>query len=175
VSPGSSARDFKMAEKPQGKNRKRKHFEMDKSRQSPFQNPKSTREPAGIVSKAPRGINAAEFAESRALEIHNMMQALSSASKQSNKRVFQSLPRHMRRRAASHNSKRMPARLRDAYNREVGIKIHPLCNVHIFLSDTQTPINTLSINNSRLHMFPIESYITYHNTKHLPVLPPKRK
>ena len=111
-----------MAEKTQEKNRKRKYYEMDKSRQSPFQNPQNSREPTGVVSKAPRGINASEFAESRALEIHNMMQALSSASKQSNKRVFQSLPRHMRRRAASHNSKRMPVRLRDAYNREVGKK-----------------------------------------------------
>ena len=120
MDPGSSASsDFKMAEKPQGKSRKRKHFEMEKPRQSPFQNPKNAGVPAGIVSKAPRGINAAEFAESRALEIRNMMQALSSASKQSSKRVFQSLPRHMRRRAASHNPKRMPVRLRDAYNREV--------------------------------------------------------
>ena len=118
--PGPRARDFKMAEKAHVSNRKRKHFEMDKSRRSPFQNPTNTREPVGVVSKAPRGINASEFAESRALEIHNMMQALSSASKQSNKRVFQSLPRHMRRRAASHNSKRVPVRLRDAYNREVG-------------------------------------------------------
>ena len=135
MGPGSSARDFKMAEKPQGKGHKRKHFQMTKSRQSPFQNPKNSGEPAGIVSKAPRGINAAEFAESRALEIHNMMQALSSASKLSNKRVFQSVPRHMRRRAASHNSKRMPVRLRDAYNREVGRIIASfICDVYIFLA-----------------------------------------
>ncbi|XP_028402359.1 ribonucleases P/MRP protein subunit POP1-like [Dendronephthya gigantea] len=107
-----------MAEKTQGKARKRTHFEMERSRQSPFQNPTRTGESAAVVSKAPRGINSAEFAESRALEIHNMLQALSSASKQSNKRVFQSLPRHMRRRAASHDSKRMPVRLRNAYDRE---------------------------------------------------------
>ena len=116
----SSAHDYKMADKPQGKGRKRTHFEMERSRQSPFQNPARTGESAAVVSKAPRGINSAEFAESRALEIHNMLQALSSAAKQSNKRVFQSLPRHMRRRAASHNSKRIPVRLRDAYDREVG-------------------------------------------------------
>lgn len=109
-----------MAERLQGKNRKRKHFEIEKTRHSPFQNPSYTTEPASVMFKAPRGINAAEFAEARALEIHNMMTALSTASQHSNKRVFQSLPRHMRRRAASHNSKRMPARLRDAYNREVG-------------------------------------------------------
>ncbi|XP_046858385.1 ribonucleases P/MRP protein subunit POP1-like [Xenia sp. Carnegie-2017] len=48
-----------------------------------------------------------------------MTQALSMAAKQSNKRVFQSLPRHMRRRAASHNPKRLPVRLREAHNREV--------------------------------------------------------
>lgn len=113
---------FKMAEKNEAKSRKRKHFEVEKLQQSPFQNANISEEAAGVVSKAPRGINAAEFAKSRALEIRNMMRALSSASQQSNKRVFQSLPRHMRRRAASHNSKRMPVRLRDAYNREVGEK-----------------------------------------------------
>jgi ribonuclease P/MRP protein subunit POP1 len=123
-----------MAEFPQGKNRKRKHFEMEKPRQSPFQNPRNAGVPVGIVSKAPRGINAAEFAESRAMEIHNMMKALSSAANQTNKRVFQSLPRHMRRRAASHNPKRMPVRLRDAYNREVGEIIDSFCNVFIFLT-----------------------------------------
>ena len=114
-----SARVFKMAEKCKPKNRKRKHFEIEKSRQSPFQNTGSKNASATVVSKAPRGINVAEFAESRALEIQNMMQALANASAMSNKRVFQSIPRHMRRRAASYNSKRMPVRLREAYKREV--------------------------------------------------------
>ncbi|KAJ8878099.1 hypothetical protein PR048_022566 [Dryococelus australis] len=33
--------------------------------------------------------------------------------------VFQRLPRHMQRRAMSHNSKRLPRRLRDAYNQQL--------------------------------------------------------
>lgn len=112
--------EFKMADKTLEKTRKRRHFEMDSARQSPFQKSRNCSQSSGIVSKAPRGLNVTEFAESRALEIQNMTQALSMAAKQSNKRVFQSLPRHMRRRAASHNPKRLPVRLRDAHNREVG-------------------------------------------------------
>ncbi|KAJ1673240.1 Ribonucleases P/MRP protein subunit pop1, partial [Spiromyces aspiralis] len=41
-----------------------------------------------------------------------METAMLDAKKASNTRAFQTLPRHLRRRAASHNVKRMPARLR---------------------------------------------------------------
>ena len=72
-----------------------------------------------VTSLAPRGINVAEFAESRALEIHNMVEAITEADKSSRKRVFQQLPRHMRRRAMSHNVKRLPVRLREEAEVEV--------------------------------------------------------
>ena len=74
-----------------------------------------------VISQAPRGINAAEFAEARALEISNMVEAIKDADKISGKRLFQTLPRHMRRRAMSHNVKRMPARLRYRASLEVCI------------------------------------------------------
>lgn len=38
---------------------------------------------------------------------------------QGNSRTFQSLPRHLRRRAASHNPKRVPKRLRSRAAAEV--------------------------------------------------------
>lgn len=72
----------------------------------------SVRSTPSVVSKAPRGIKVEEFAESRAFEIHNMVEAIKAADRSSGKRLFQTLPRHMRRRAMSHNVKRMPARLR---------------------------------------------------------------
>ena len=75
---------------------------------------------ASVTSIAPRGINVAEFAESRALEIHNMVEAMGHADKASRKRLFQQLPRHMRRRAMSHNVKRLPVRLREEAQAEVG-------------------------------------------------------
>ena len=70
-------------------------------------------------SIAPRGINVAEFAEARALELASMLKALGKASKAKSKRAFQSLPRHMRRRAASHNIRRVPRRLRQKAKYEV--------------------------------------------------------
>ena len=72
-----------------------------------------------VSSQAPRGINAAEFAEARALEINNMVEAIKEADRSSGKRLFQTLPRHMRRRAMSHNVKRMPVRLRHRASLEV--------------------------------------------------------
>ena len=72
-----------------------------------------------VTSQAPRGINAVEFAEARALEINNMVEAIKEADNLSGKRLFQTLPRHMRRRAMSHNVKRMPARLRQRASFEV--------------------------------------------------------
>jgi ribonuclease P/MRP protein subunit POP1 len=46
---------------------------------------------------------------------------------QGNTRVFQSLPRHLRRRAASHNPRRVPARLRSRAAAEVGQGPHTTC------------------------------------------------
>lgn len=60
-----------------------------------------------------RTINVVEFAEARANEIQSMEKALKYTSENAGmQRVFQKLPRHMRRRAASHNIKRLPQRLR---------------------------------------------------------------
>ena len=75
-----------------------------------------------VTSQAPRAINAEQFASARAVEIKNMVAAIKEAEKSQGKRVFQTLPRHMRRRAMSHNVKRMPARLRQRASYEVCVK-----------------------------------------------------
>ena len=87
-------------------------------REIPTSTPSLTSTP-GVVSQAPRGINPAEFAEARALEIQNMVEAIKDGDRTSGKRIFQTLPRHMRRRAMSHNVKRMPVRLRQRASHEV--------------------------------------------------------
>lgn len=77
-------------------------------------------EPSSIEGGAnggPRGINVLDFAEARAMELSNMLKAI--RSKSGSKRVFQLLPRHMRRRAMSHNVKRLPRRLRAVSRKEV--------------------------------------------------------
>jgi hypothetical protein len=61
---------------------------------------------------------ASTFAQARAAEISAMLKAVTQ--KASNSLVFQTLPRHMRRRAMSHSVKRLPRRLQEAAQREVG-------------------------------------------------------
>ncbi|CAG8717781.1 17880_t:CDS:10, partial [Cetraspora pellucida] len=68
---------------------------------------------------APRTINAIDFAEARAFEINAMNDALERARKTRNTNVIQCLPRHLRRRAASHNVKRLPVRLRKQATEEM--------------------------------------------------------
>ncbi|KAM6457605.1 ribonucleases P/MRP protein subunit POP1 isoform 2-T2 [Liasis olivaceus] len=69
----------------------------------------------GFYQKAshemPKCITVSPFVQARAAEIKAMLKAVTQKS--SNTLVFQSLPRHMRRRAMSHNIKRLPRRLRE--------------------------------------------------------------
>ena len=69
-----------------------------------------------------------DFAEARATELSCMVKAL--RSKGGSKRTFQQLPRHMRRRAMSHNVKRLPRRLRSQAAREVSC--HTYFPLHVF-------------------------------------------
>ncbi|KAJ7397821.1 Ribonucleases P/MRP protein subunit POP1 [Pitangus sulphuratus] len=61
-------------------------------------------------------IPVSTFAQARAAEISAMLKAVSQKS--SNSLVFQTLPRHMRRRAMSHNIKRLPRRLQEMARKE---------------------------------------------------------
>ena len=63
------------------------------------------------------GFNIVEFAECRARELIAMSKISRKVS--GNKAPQQIIPRHMRRRAASHHIKRLPRRLREAALREV--------------------------------------------------------
>ena len=58
-----------------------------------------------------------DYLEAHATELNSMKKALSQKGR--GKRVFQTLPRHMRRRAMSHNPKRLPRRLRPVAAKEV--------------------------------------------------------
>ena len=72
-----------------------------------------------VVSEVLRGVNVADFIESRVLEVSNASEALKEASHLEGKRVLQRLPRHMRRRAASYDTRRIPRSQRMAAAREV--------------------------------------------------------
>ncbi|KAK4698539.1 ribonuclease P/MRP protein subunit POP1, partial [Phenoliferia sp. Uapishka_3] len=60
----------------------------------------------------PPTLEVEKFAEARVFEINSLQQAMRSAKAAGTIRAFQSLPRALRRRAASHNIRRLPIRLR---------------------------------------------------------------
>ena len=71
-----------------------------------------------LIGATPRSLSVTDFAAARVSEIQNLTSVLSEAS-QGNRRAFQTLPKHMRRRTMSHNPRRMPVRLREIARREL--------------------------------------------------------
>ncbi|KAJ2389052.1 Ribonucleases P/MRP protein subunit pop1, partial [Coemansia sp. RSA 2603] len=67
---------------------------------------------AGDTLEKARAVGVEAFVEARAFEINALQRSLDSARGSGNARAFQTLARHLRRRAASHNVKRVPARMR---------------------------------------------------------------
>ncbi|KAL3868448.1 hypothetical protein ACJMK2_041255 [Sinanodonta woodiana] len=65
----------------------------------------------GVLSEAPRDILVLRYAESHAAEIDALLRDLQQTG--GGKKVSQKLPRHMRRRATSHNIKRLPRKIRN--------------------------------------------------------------
>jgi len=66
-----------------------------------------------------RIIDVEKFAEARSSELKELVSQLKGHN--SNRRVFQSPPRYLRRRAASFNIRRLPVRLRANAEREVSV------------------------------------------------------
>ncbi|KAJ3747388.1 POP1-domain-containing protein [Lentinula detonsa] len=71
------------------------------------------------MKRLPGAIDVEKFAEARSFEINAMKNAMEAASSASTTRAWQILPRHLRRRAASHNPRRVPLRLRDKARAEM--------------------------------------------------------
>ncbi|ORY73594.1 ribonucleases P/MRP protein subunit POP1-domain-containing protein [Leucosporidium creatinivorum] len=67
----------------------------------------------------PPTIDVDKFAQARTFEISAMQRSMKAAKEAGTQRAFQSLPRHLRRRAASHNIRRLPTRLRSRARFEV--------------------------------------------------------
>lgn len=78
--------------------------------------------PEGTSQEIPKYITASTFAQARAAEIRAMLKAVTQKS--SNSLVFQTLPRHMRRRAMSHNVRRLPRRLQEMAQKEAEKAVH---------------------------------------------------
>ncbi|KIK93095.1 hypothetical protein PAXRUDRAFT_829342 [Paxillus rubicundulus Ve08.2h10] len=67
----------------------------------------------------PASIDVERFTEARAYEIDAMQKAIKTAGESSTHRAWQTLPRHLRRRAASHDVRRVPVRLREKARAEM--------------------------------------------------------
>ena len=75
-------------------------------------------EPRSLTMEdVPDSVQVMSFFEARAKEFSSMVNALKK--KGGSKRIFQRLPRHMRRRATSHNVKRLPRHLQEQAMNEV--------------------------------------------------------
>ncbi|PCH40247.1 POP1-domain-containing protein [Wolfiporia cocos MD-104 SS10] len=67
----------------------------------------------------PSVLNVEKYAEARAFEIDAMERAMQNARSNATQRAWQQLPRHLRRRAASHDVRRVPSRLREKARSEM--------------------------------------------------------
>ncbi|KAH8554274.1 NUC188 domain-containing protein [Umbelopsis sp. PMI_123] len=77
---------------------------------------------AEVGMRAPKvsgPIDVVDFIQARAFEINAMESSIKNASGALNQLAFQSLPRGLRRRAASHNIKRIPVKLREKAKAEM--------------------------------------------------------
>ncbi|CAH1264388.1 POP1 [Branchiostoma lanceolatum] len=75
------------------------------------------------VTMAPRGLTVMQFMEARAVELNSLLH--SAQQMHGPRHTLQSLPRHMRRRAVSHNPKRLPRRLREVGTRKMLQNLQP--------------------------------------------------
>ncbi|KAG0273111.1 hypothetical protein BGZ95_011061 [Linnemannia exigua] len=113
---------------PAGAGKDKKRVKMQQARSIQIQNSPSpassmhttpAASPSSSAIKSTRTLDVVNFAEARAFEINALHKAMESSRNAAAQRAFQSLPRNLRRRAASHNIKRLPVRLRDRAKREV--------------------------------------------------------
>ncbi|THV05260.1 POP1-domain-containing protein [Dendrothele bispora CBS 962.96] len=110
--------------------RARKKQKQADARTISFQTPQATENATGGPSGSnlstsdslkglPSAIDVERFAESRAFEVNAMKTAMQASAASSTTRAWQVLPRHLRRRAASHDPRRVPLRLRDKARAEM--------------------------------------------------------
>ncbi len=81
--------------------------------------PKRRKTEIPVQDGVPGGLNINNFVKAREFEINALETSMQKSRKSLMARAFQQLPRHMRRRTASHNVKKIPKRLRKRAEQEV--------------------------------------------------------
>ncbi|KAF9651561.1 POP1-domain-containing protein [Thelephora ganbajun] len=107
-------RDGERTDTPQSHGRKK--VKIQEARQIAIQVPTHV---ADGNSKFPVSLDVENFADARRFEITAMQDSMVNARAGSSKRSWQKLPRHLRRRAASHDTRRVPMYLRDKARAEM--------------------------------------------------------
>jgi ribonuclease P/MRP protein subunit POP1 len=100
---------------------------LEKSNQSPNTRKRQKIQDARAVAVQRSGppvsasgeLNISSFIKAREFEIGALEKSMQKSRKGLSARAFQQVPRHMRRRTASHNAKKVPRRLRRRAEREV--------------------------------------------------------
>ncbi|CDO94096.1 unnamed protein product [Kluyveromyces dobzhanskii CBS 2104] len=98
---------------------KNQQFKRDKVRNARQIRSEASSENPDEFSESGSVLNVPSFILSREYEIKQLQQSIHSSKQSSSTRVFQALPRSLRRRTGSHNVKRIPKRLRNRALREM--------------------------------------------------------
>jgi len=69
----------------------------------------------------PRLLRIEDYIQARSAEVNELLTTLQTKTFSRTKRVFQLLPKYLRRRAQSHNLYRTPARIREIHKRQVRV------------------------------------------------------
>lgn len=76
-------------------------------------------------------LDVSKFVKSREAEIQALETSITTSKSALSSRAFQQVPRHLRRRTASHNVKRVPQRLQARSIREVRILVDRVNGSHV--------------------------------------------
>lgn len=93
-----------------------------------------TTETADTALSTTGELNITSFIKSREYEIDSLERSMRKARQGLMSRAFQQVPRHLRRRTASHNVKKVPRRLRKRALREVRISGY-FCHARMLTAD----------------------------------------
>ncbi|KAH7340957.1 ribonucleases P/MRP protein subunit POP1-domain-containing protein [Rhizoctonia solani] len=89
--------------------------------------------PTNSIDGLPATLDIERFAQARSFEIGAMQSAIKTATEAASHRVWQTLPRHLRRRAASHDVRRVPVRLRE----KAKLEVRPLVEISMLRHPTK--------------------------------------
>ncbi|CCH41826.1 Ribonucleases P/MRP protein subunit [Wickerhamomyces ciferrii] len=110
-------------------------------------------------------LNVNDFLKSRRYEINELEKAQLNSKFSSSSRTFQSLPRKLRRRTASHNVKRIPKRMRNRAIREManetsGIKKKPLKGKQLYRARTLRNLLKLAARANLMRLVPVDKRLS---------------